>query len=752
MKKSLHFNELPAARSHHQAQHQMGVTHAMTQACPQACQSTTSAPAKKKPRAAGPYLQRRGYIYYFRKRLQNIGPQKRNERFFCFSLQTPLLIEAMSRAARLLTVLQHEEAKIMSASNQQTISPENVQVVLKEMLRSELARIICEQDSGPAQDDSDVDILMSRFDKQRVDLKDNARKRDYTQVDAGVRRTATSVGIDLPSDLPHAIGRRALVLARDLLEIEVKTLDGEDARAEATPLVAQYSDQTVEKFVTSKSVLLSDAWREALNLYPSKDMKGNIDAISKLAIVYFGDIPVETISKEKQKDFFVWMSRLPKNHGKRHGKNRYCRKDPKHPEKYLRTKHDEIAEADAVDAAIIDEVRFKNNISNVEKRALLSERLTPRLTLSTLRRNRDGLNRLFKAADELECTDIPKALTYKALEAAVKAAAPDDPLYVRVTKPKIRMPWSEERLSSFLTSPLYTGCFSEHRRWRPGNHIIRDALYWVPLIVMTIGSRIEEILILKRRNFVRRNGVSCLTIGFDPDQGGKTEDSQRVIPIPQLLLDLGLVEWIRDLPENHGPLLFPDAVRRATGSDITSPFSKALNRILESLGLGDFDEDFYAMRKTLSSMLGAADVQEGQRQAIAGHRNGSILTRHYTAHHTRDLKTAVDKADFQLSFKNHPTLNFPVIASCGLASRQAFTVDVVLDDTGEAQTISVTDTVSDNLLFAFDRIDPLTGEGCGQQAIKDAARVFKELVGENAMTLPRNVLKRAAIEHFHALV
>ncbi len=466
MKKPLHYNELPASRSPHRAQQPLG----MTQACPHDCQSTTPAPAKKKPRAAGPYLQRRGYIYYFRKRLQNIGPQKRSERFFCFSLQTPLLIEAMSRAARLLAVLQHEEAKIMSGLNQQTMSAENVQVVLKELLRNELARIVREQDNGPAQDDNDVDILISKFDKQRVDFKENARKRDYTHVEAGVRRTATSVGINLPSDLPHAIGRRALVLARDLLEIEVKTLDGEDAGrgrrwTGKTPLVAQYSEQTVEKFVTSKSVFLSDAWSEALNLHPSKDMKGNIDAISKIAIVYFGDIPVETITKEKQKDFFVWMSRLPKNHGKRHGKNRYCRKDPKHPEKYQRTKHDEIAEADAVDAAIIDEVRFKNNISNVEKRALLSERLTPRLTLSTLRRNRDGLNRLFKAAEELECTDIPKALTYKALEAAVKAAAPDDPLYVRVTKPKIRMPWSEEPLSAFLTSPLYTGCFSEHRRW-----------------------------------------------------------------------------------------------------------------------------------------------------------------------------------------------------------------------------------------------------------------------------------------------
>jgi len=143
----------------------------------------------------------------------------------------------MSRAARLLTVLRHEEAKIMSGLNPQTMSAENVQVVLKELLRNELARIVREQDNGPPQDDNDVDILISKFDKQRLVFKENTRKRDYTHVEAGIRRTATSVGINLPSDLPHAIGRRALVLARDLLEIEVKTLDGEDARTEATPLV-----------------------------------------------------------------------------------------------------------------------------------------------------------------------------------------------------------------------------------------------------------------------------------------------------------------------------------------------------------------------------------------------------------------------------------------------------------------------------------------------------------------------------------
>jgi len=550
-----------------------GVTQTVTHAAQSGAARGPKTPQKSRSRPAGPYLQRRGNIFYFRKRLQNIGPNAPVGKFLCLSLQTALLPEAMSRVARLLAVLQREEAKIMTEQTRQAIPTENIQVILKEILRGELTRILREQDTGRSFEDTEIDTLITRLDQRRVDLKRSARRSDYSQVETGVREAATSVGLNLPADLPNDLGRRAVNLVRDLLELEGNALDGEDARSEAASLVAQYSTQSVETFVASKVVLLSNAWDEALKLYPSKDMKGNIDAIGKVAIAYFGDIPIETVSKDKQKEFFVWMGRLPKNHGRKHGKNRFCRDAPKNPEIYNRTKNDEIADADAADDAVIHEVRSKNSISNVEKRALLSERLTPRLTLTTLRRNRDGLNRLFKAAIELGCKVPPVVLTYKEVESAVKAAAPNDPLYVRVTKPKIRMPWSEERLAAFLTSPLYTGCFSKDRRSRSGKVIIRDSLYWVPLIVMTIGSRIEEILILKRRNLVRRNGVSCLNIGLDSDQGGKTEDSQRVIPIPQLLLDLGFDDWVRNLDEEHGPLLFPDAVERATTSDITSPFS-----------------------------------------------------------------------------------------------------------------------------------------------------------------------------------
>jgi hypothetical protein len=274
-----------------------------------------------------------------------MGPNASVGKFICLSLQTSLLSEAMSRAARLLAVMQREEARIMTDQTRQTIPTENIQVILKEILRGELASILRVQDNGPSFDDTGIDSLITRLDQRRADLKRSARRSDYGQVETEVREAATSVGFSLPADLPNDLGRRAVNLVRDLLELEGNALDGEDARSEATPLVAQYSNQSVETFVASKAVLLSTAWDEALKLYPSKDMKGNIDAIGKLAIVYFGDIPIETVSKDKQKAFFVWMGRLPKNHGRKHGKNRHCHDAPKNPEGAVRQMRTSLSSA-----------------------------------------------------------------------------------------------------------------------------------------------------------------------------------------------------------------------------------------------------------------------------------------------------------------------------------------------------------------------------------------------------------------------
>jgi integrase len=661
----------------------------------------------------------------------------------------------MQRSAHLLAVMEREEIKMISDPIYQRATAEEFSLLLTNTLRSALARILAEQHKGMPCDDDAIDARIAQLELENLNLKRAARRNDFSSVELDLRNAAKALGIDLPAAIPNDLGRRTIELIRELKDVEGQVLDGEDAHSAAAPLVARFTPASVEEFTSSRPVLLSQAWDRALQLHPTRSMKGNIDAIANVTLAYFGDVPVAAITKQKQEAFFAWMARLPKKHGRSHGKNRHTEKarDEGRLAKETRQlcKQHEIDKADAADRAITDEIRAIENISDLEKRALLNDRLEPRMTITTLRRNRDGLNRLFKAAIDLGCHDVPAAISYKDVERVVAVATPNDPLYIRVTQPKIRMPWTQERLAKLLTSPIYTGCASPHRRWRPGQLIIRDAFYWVPLIVLTIGSRIEEILLLKQSGLLLRNSVYCLALGLDCDATGKTPDAERVVPIPQLLLDLGFVDWIKSRDQSHGPLLFPDIARRTTKGKVTEAFGKAFKIMLGHLGLADFDEDFYAMRKTLSSMLRDADVTDGQRQALAGHKSGTIINRHYTAHNTKKLKQAVDKANFELDISNSDKHGHPIITGCSLGTSEPLAVEVVLNDTGEADVIRVSKKGIEDYLFIFERGRVTKDKKLAQEAIQNAARKFSKIVGENPLNLPRNRLKRSAIEHFHAL-
>ena len=66
-----------------------------------------------------------------------------------------------------------------------------------------------------------------------------------------------------------------------------------------------------------------------------------------------------------------------------------------------------------------------------------------------------------------------------------------------MSRPKRRMSWSLEHVSQLLRSPIYFGTSSLKQRSRKATArkkiIIRDAIYWVPLIMITMGVRPEEI-------------------------------------------------------------------------------------------------------------------------------------------------------------------------------------------------------------------------------------------------------------------
>ncbi|MGY3437482.1 MULTISPECIES: site-specific integrase [unclassified Marinovum] len=644
----------------------------------------------------------------------------------------------MKRTAALLTVYEKEGKKIVDALKNNLVTPADAKSLLTEMLRAELARLLVEGNTLDEASDYAVDDRIAALEAENKSLRRAARKREWTAVQALLQKASELVAIPLPDPLSPDLGSQAMTLKRHLNDVEVQVLEGDDLRHASGDPRTFHGAGDLDTFVQAP-VLISQAWAQTLKTYPTLSMKGNIDALARVALEFFGDVPVSSITKERQKAFFAWMARLPKMQGKGHGKNRFK------SEATVVLKHDEIEAADAADFVVTEEIRKRTDISNAEKRAILAEKLTPRLTISTLKNKRNALNRMLVSAQDLGAPKIAM-LTYKDVERIVVAQAPEDQLYVRVTKPKLRMPWSEERLSAFLTSPIYTGCSSPHRRWKRGKQILRDATYWVPLIVLTLGTRIEEILLLKRTDVRMRNGCYCFAIASGSENTGKTEDARRVIPLPQLLLDLGFIEWFHALPDAHGVMLFLEAVNRSEKGDVAGAFGKHFRRILERLDLRDFDEDFYAMRKTFSSMLRSADVADGQRQAIAGHKHGSVLNIHYTAHHTRDLKDAVDKADFGINIGRTRLFGFPVILSSRQAQTEILEVEVTLSDRDEAATVTVKDLKSDKPVFDYSREDCQTTEQRHRKA-----KTLRELLASHSLRLPTNSAKRAAFEHFQAL-
>ena len=564
-----------------------------------------------------------------------------------------------------------------------TLTAADIDLLLSQGLRQELQRIMADQACAADRTDAEIDARIESLEAEIAQLKRAARRNDFEPVAEWNRQAAHGLGLELVGEADATFGRRALSMKREIAELEKQTEDGEDMRHLAEPLVAKVSDAPVDAFTTAP-ITLNAGFEKAKRLYPNPSMQVLLKTTYKLVTEFLGDVPMDILSEDRQRELFGLIARLPKHHGRAHGKNRFCNNGT------TLAKREEIERAEAHDARVTEEVRLMDHLSIHEKRVLLAERLTPRTTLATLKKHRDTFARFVRAAQELGAAQTIKVIGYKELERVIARERTDDALYLRVEKPKTRQPWTDERLAQLLTSPIYTGCASRHRRWKPGHVIVRDATYWVPLIVMSIGARLSEVLQLKRTNIVRRNGVICFSIGLDPDFQVKNDDSVRFVPVPQFLLDFGFFDWVWDLPDDHGAFLFPDALDRSAFDASSDAFGKHLKYLYSRLGLADYDEDFYALRKTLATRLAKLKISDSIRQAILGHKCGTIINRHYIAQEAPALKEVLDEVSFNVAIKVSNAHGFPVVERCSHASATVFDVNVTLDVAGQADVISIT--------------------------------------------------------------
>lgn len=116
--------------------------------------------------------------------------------------------------------------------------------------------------------------------------------------------------------------------------------------------------------------------------------------------------------------------------------------------------------------------------------------------------------------------------------------------------------WTYEELGRLFSSAVWTGR-DPARRSAPGTEITRDARFWIPLLCVFQGTRLEEVADLRRKDVTRDTGVSQLELTTE-HRRLKNHSARRTIPIHPELIRLGLVEYVAKVSPCPTDPLFPD--------------------------------------------------------------------------------------------------------------------------------------------------------------------------------------------------
>jgi integrase len=205
-------------------------------------------------------------------------------------------------------------------------------------------------------------------------------------------------------------------------------------------------------------------------------------------------------------------------------------------------------------------------------------------------------------------------------------------------------------------------------------------LYWLFLIGVTSGARLEEIGQAHVADIRRRDGVLHIDIDVyvandgtsDQIQGKsiKNDDSRRLVPIHDRVMEIGFERYVYGLRNAGLPLLFPDLAPngfferyvyglRNAGlpllfpdlapngfSKVTQEASRRANRLIDAVVTDDPRLVFHSFRHTFKDVGREADIQERILDQLCGHSPTSVGGAYGSGVGLPSLKRNLDKLAF----------------------------------------------------------------------------------------------------------
>lgn len=208
-----------------------------------------------------------------------------------------------------------------------------------------------------------------------------------------------------------------------------------------------------------------------------------------------------------------------------------------------------------------------------------------------------------------------------------------------------RLPFAEADLKAIFSCPVFT----EGSRPQAGGG---EGAYWIPLIGLYTGARLEEIGTLRVSDIKYNEYAKVHYFDLNTIEKGKSlksKTSKREVPVHSELIQLGFLDYVDEIKKAGGKSasLFPDLVPDVRGV-VTGNWSKWFGRYRKgTIGITDPRKTFHSFRHTLQDALRAVAVDEALIDAIAGRSGGGVGRAYGTTHPLEVKRDALERMSYR---------------------------------------------------------------------------------------------------------
>jgi integrase len=177
----------------------------------------------------------------------------------------------------------------------------------------------------------------------------------------------------------------------------------------------------------------------------------------------------------------------------------------------------------------------------------------------------------------------------------------------------------------------------------------QDSQYWLPLLALYTGARLEELCQLKAQDFKVADGCHYIDIHGEGDTQNrvKTPSSIRKIPVHSELINLGLLDIINKRSREH--FLFD---LKRVNTNLGHLPSKWFSGYKASLGLPKGTKVFHSFRHTFRDKLTLNGLPNEHIRELLGHEQiGETFGRYGSTIPVNVLAKSLEKLSFPLVIK-----------------------------------------------------------------------------------------------------